>query len=92
MWELISWHCMLLCRGARAAIIVYDITSADSFKRAKSWVAELQGQGQPMIMALAGARCHHSSLTVWYTCVLYLYQCINIVSPVYNRGAVPRLH
>ncbi|KAK4837862.1 hypothetical protein QYF36_009031 [Acer negundo] len=42
-------------RGAAAAIIVYDITSIDSFARAKKWVLELQKQGNPnMIMALAG--------------------------------------
>ncbi|MEW5299562.1 MAG: hypothetical protein WDW38_004397 [Sanguina aurantia] len=42
-------------RGAAAAIIVYDITSAESLIRAKSWVRELQRQGNPnMIMALAG--------------------------------------
>ncbi|KAK1321501.1 Ras-related protein RHN1 [Acorus calamus] len=33
-------------RGAAAAIIVYDITSADSFVRAKKWVQELQKQGK----------------------------------------------
>ncbi|CAN4078442.1 unnamed protein product [Withania somnifera] len=42
-------------RGAAAAIIVYDITSSDSFARAKKWVQELQKQGNPsLIMALAG--------------------------------------
>ncbi|KAG8383703.1 hypothetical protein BUALT_Bualt04G0041500 [Buddleja alternifolia] len=42
-------------RGAAAAIIVYDITSMDSFARAKKWVQELQKQGNPnMVMALAG--------------------------------------
>ncbi|XP_031109587.1 LOW QUALITY PROTEIN: ras-related protein RHN1-like [Ipomoea triloba] len=42
-------------RGAAAAIIVFDITSADSFARAKKWVQELQKQGNPnMVMALAG--------------------------------------
>ncbi|KAK1297030.1 Ras-related protein RHN1 [Acorus calamus] len=44
-------------RGAAAAIaiIVYDITSADSFVRAKKWVQELQKQGNPnMVTALAG--------------------------------------
>ncbi len=42
-------------RGAAAAIIVYDITSTDSFTRAKNWVRELQRQGNPnLIMALAG--------------------------------------
>lgn len=41
-------------RGAMAAIVVYDITSADSFTRAKAWVRELQRQGNPnMIIALA---------------------------------------
>ncbi|KAJ8544732.1 hypothetical protein K7X08_017315 [Anisodus acutangulus] len=42
-------------RGAAAAIIVYDITTTDSFARAKKWVQELQKQGNPsMVMALAG--------------------------------------
>lgn len=42
-------------RGAAAAVIVYDITNADSFARAKSWVRELQRQGNPnLVMALAG--------------------------------------
>lgn len=42
-------------RGAAAAIIVYDITSNDSFERAKKWVVELQKQGNPnMVTALAG--------------------------------------
>ncbi|CAA6673419.1 unnamed protein product [Spirodela intermedia] len=42
-------------RGAAAAIIVYDITSTDSFARAKKWVLELQKQGNPnMVTALAG--------------------------------------
>ncbi|KAM0943501.1 putative small GTP-binding protein [Dioscorea sansibarensis] len=40
-------------RGAAAAIVVYDISSADSFTRAKKWVEELQRQGNPyMVMAL----------------------------------------
>jgi small GTP-binding protein len=42
-------------RGAQAAIVVYDITNADSFDRAKSWVKELQRQGNPnIVIALAG--------------------------------------
>jgi len=42
-------------RGAAAAIVVYDITSADSFKRAKDWVKELQRQGSPsLVLALVG--------------------------------------
>ncbi|KAM6582239.1 hypothetical protein CsatB_009241 [Cannabis sativa] len=42
-------------RGAAAAIVVYDITTMDSFVRAKKWVQELQKQGNPnLIMFLAG--------------------------------------
>ena len=42
-------------RGAQAAIVVYDITSADSFQRAKSWVRELQKQASAsIVVALAG--------------------------------------
>lgn len=42
-------------RGAAAAVIVYDITSEESFTRAQTWVKELQQQGNPnLIMALAG--------------------------------------
>ena len=35
-------------RGAQAAIVVYDITNADTFERAKSWVKELQRQVRVM--------------------------------------------
>jgi small GTP-binding protein len=42
-------------RGAQAAIIVYDITSQDSFVRAKTWVKELQRQASAnIVIALAG--------------------------------------
>jgi len=42
-------------RGAQAAIVVYDITSSESFERAKAWVKELQRQGNPnIVIALAG--------------------------------------
>jgi len=42
-------------RGAQAAIVVYDITSYESFDRAKKWVKELQRQGNPnIVIALAG--------------------------------------
>lgn len=42
-------------RGAAAAVVVFDITNADSFAKAKSWVKELQRMGNPnMIMSLAG--------------------------------------
>ena len=32
------------CRGAAAAVIVFDITNQDSFSKAKTWVKELQRQ------------------------------------------------
>jgi len=45
-------------RGAAAAIVVYDVCSAESFVRAKKWVKELQMTGNAsMIMALAGNKC-----------------------------------
>lgn len=39
-------------RGAAAAVIVFDITSRESFDAAKSWVAELQNTDT--LIALAG--------------------------------------
>ncbi|KAL5537715.1 hypothetical protein UlMin_043519 [Ulmus minor] len=40
-------------RGAAAAVVVYDISSMDTFNRAKKWVQELQRQGNPnLVMAL----------------------------------------
>uniref|UniRef100_A0A5B7AU54 Putative ras-related protein RHN1 n=1 Tax=Davidia involucrata TaxID=16924 RepID=A0A5B7AU54_DAVIN len=40
-------------RGAAAAVVVYDISSMDSFERAKKWVRELQRQGNPnLVMVL----------------------------------------
>ncbi|KAG6727917.1 hypothetical protein I3843_02G128800 [Carya illinoinensis] len=40
-------------RGAAAAVVVYDISSMDTFARAKKWVQELQRQGsQNLVMAL----------------------------------------
>eukprot|EP01115_Flamella_aegyptia_P010809 TRINITY_DN485_c0_g1_i1.p1 TRINITY_DN485_c0_g1~~TRINITY_DN485_c0_g1_i1.p1 ORF type:complete len:161 (+),score=28.39 TRINITY_DN485_c0_g1_i1:154-636(+) len=42
-------------RGAHAAIVVYDITSKESFDRAVNWVKELQRQGNPnIVIALTG--------------------------------------
>ena len=42
-------------RGAKAAIVVYDVTNKDSFNGAKSWVKELQRRGDPdVVIALAG--------------------------------------
>jgi len=45
-------------RGAQAAIVVFDITNAESFDKAKAWVGELQRQGSPnIVIALAGNKC-----------------------------------
>ncbi|KAJ6253033.1 ras-related protein rab-5c [Anaeramoeba flamelloides] len=42
-------------RGAKGAVIVYDITSIESFERAKDWVNELRNQGDPLAkIALVG--------------------------------------
>lgn len=42
-------------RGAQAALVVYDVTNSDSFRRAKMWVRELrQGNGNEMVIGLAG--------------------------------------
>lgn len=42
-------------RGAQAAVVVYDITSQESFTRAKAWIKELQRQANPnIIIALTG--------------------------------------
>ena len=34
--------CLQYYRGASAALLVYDVTSANSLEEAKSWAAELQ--------------------------------------------------
>ena len=42
-------------RGAQAALIVYDITSRDSFLKAQNWVRELQRQASTnIVIALVG--------------------------------------
>merc|ERR1711916_349755 len=49
-------------RGAQAAIVVYDITNADTFQRARSWVKELQRQANPnIVIALAGNKADLAS-------------------------------
>eukprot|EP00993_Chasmostoma_nieuportense_P004222 NODE_4903_length_724_cov_22.641541_g4740_i0.p1 GENE.NODE_4903_length_724_cov_22.641541_g4740_i0~~NODE_4903_length_724_cov_22.641541_g4740_i0.p1 ORF type:complete len:201 (+),score=52.90 NODE_4903_length_724_cov_22.641541_g4740_i0:57-659(+) len=45
-------------RGAAAALVVYDITSMESFERAKFWVKELhQGGDGNLVIALTGNKC-----------------------------------
>jgi len=42
-------------RGAGAAVVVFDLTSRESFEGARSWVRELQRRGDPnVVIALAG--------------------------------------
>lgn len=42
-------------RGAQAALIVYDITSKDSFHKAQNWIRELQRQANAnIVIALVG--------------------------------------
>ncbi|XP_021723741.1 ras-related protein Rab5-like isoform X2 [Chenopodium quinoa] len=42
-------------RGAAAAVVLYDITSMESFEKAKRWIEELQRQASPrMFTALVG--------------------------------------
>lgn len=44
-------------RGAEAAIVV-DLTSAESFQGAQTWVRELRNYGQPsVVIALAANKC-----------------------------------
>ncbi|KAK3022264.1 hypothetical protein RJ639_045858 [Escallonia herrerae] len=45
----------LYYRGAAVAVVVYDITSPESFAKAQYWVKELQKHGSPdIVMALVG--------------------------------------
>ncbi|CAM8967028.1 unnamed protein product [Rhodiola kirilowii] len=45
----------LYYRGAGVAVVVYDITSIDSFSKAQYWVKELQKHGSPdIVLALVG--------------------------------------
>ncbi|XP_061381392.1 uncharacterized protein LOC116776318 [Danaus plexippus] len=52
-------------RNANAALLVYDITSANSFASIKSWVKELQSNvGDPIVLSLVGNKsdleCHRA--------------------------------
>ncbi|XP_021717668.1 ras-related protein RABF1-like [Chenopodium quinoa] len=45
----------LYYRGAAVAVVVYDLTSPESFTKAQYWVKELQKHGSPdIVMALVG--------------------------------------
>jgi GTPase SAR1 family protein len=50
-------------RGAAAAVVVYDITSEQSFDRAKKWIAELRQLGSSdMVIALGIYHINNVSL------------------------------
>eukprot|EP00756_Hemistasia_phaeocysticola_P017842 Hpha_TRINITY_DN15557_c3_g4::TRINITY_DN15557_c3_g4_i1::g.104688::m.104688 len=46
-------------RGAAAALVVYDVTSADSFERAKYWIQELNTKagGEEIVICLTANKC-----------------------------------
>ncbi|BFZ15679.1 hypothetical protein BsWGS_18718 [Bradybaena similaris] len=50
-YDVISRACF---RGARAAVVVYDITDAKTFDRAVSWIEELRQKAPDMMIVLAG--------------------------------------
>jgi len=52
-------------RGAQAAIVVYDITSRESFEKSKIWVKELHDKSSPdQIIALVGNKIDLSNRSV----------------------------
>ena len=56
IFQVILFNHVLFCfRGAKAAIIVYDITRAESFEKAKFWINEIRKQVEEnIVIALAG--------------------------------------
>ena len=45
-------------RGASGALVVYDITSGESLRKAMSWIKELRSSGDPNIaIVLVGNKC-----------------------------------
>ena len=52
-------------RGAAAAVVVYDITSQDSFEGAKRWITELKSMHTPeVVIALTGNKVDQESRRV----------------------------
>ena len=47
-------HTTTTTRGATAAVVVYDITKAHSFKGAQSWVKELERRGDDNVVIALG--------------------------------------
>ena len=49
-------------RGAAAAVVVYDVTSTDSYDGAKRWISELKAMHTPdVVIALAGNKVDQDS-------------------------------
>jgi Ras-related protein Rab-21 len=45
-------------RGAKAAVLVFDITNEETFYKAKSWLKDLKGHADPdVVICLAGNKC-----------------------------------
>ena len=44
-------------RGSAAALVVYDITSIESFDRARYWIRELRSNSPDTIISLVGNKC-----------------------------------
>lgn len=52
-------------RDCDAAIVVFDVTDANSFAKAKQWVSELrQAQGRECVCVVAGNKCDLQALRV----------------------------
>jgi len=50
-------------RAAPCAVIVYDVTNAATFKRAKDWIEEIRNNGSPgCIIAIAGNKSDLSEM------------------------------
>jgi Ras-related protein Rab-5C len=44
-------------RGAVAALVVYDVTMADSLRRARTWIQELRKTREGILISLVGNKC-----------------------------------
>jgi small GTP-binding protein len=70
----------LYYRGAKAAIIVYDITNIDTLNNAKYWIDVLINDGEPgCIIFLLGNKCDLSNREVEYEEVATFAKANNIV-------------
>jgi len=49
-------------RGAKAALIVYDVTDPETFNKAKNWIKELQTKTENIYIILIGNKCDLQNL------------------------------